>query len=482
MRRLLVAIGVASMMTFAVPSVTLAQRTGTVSAQLTIDSARAAETLDLSRYSLSQGGLSSQTMINIPAVADLHPRSIRFFIQEYYNLYPGHGVYHWDTLDRFLTAVVATGARPIATIAFKPKVLYPTIDQRIVHPTSYREWEELVYRLVKYCRKKGYGIQYWEISNEGDIGEAGGSPYLFTPDDYVIYYTHTANAVRRADPAAKVGGPALAGYDSPIGDALIEHCGHGNAPLDFISWHGYSNDVGFFRSSVRAMRAKLQRQPSLANVETMISEWNVDLNSPGLDPHFQPAFIVEMTRGFHEEGLTSSAYYHIRDFHVQASEFTPFMSPGGAAFMAAWWNERPQYDGIWDFQCKKRPSYFIFQWLNQLKGRRLTIGGETRDVRALAAQRHHTLHAIIYNYSGQGITYDVVVRLPSLAHGQFLLSKLDPSPPVSSVVNVRSGSTRELQSHPIRLVLAPFETYFLTAPMLDIASSGSVFAPTRSQP
>jgi hypothetical protein len=158
------------------------------------------------------------------------------------------------------------------------------------------------------------------------------------------------------------------------------------------------------------------------------------------------------------------------------------MSPEGAAAMAAWWNEHPQYDGIWDFQRKKRPSYFIFQWLNQLKGRRLTVGGETGGVRALAAQRDHTLHAIIYNYSGQAITYDVVVRLPSVAQGRFLLLKLDPSPPVIGVVNVRSGSTQELQSHPIRLALAPFETYFLTAPMLDIASRVDVFTPTRSPP
>ena len=80
-----------------------------------------------------------------------------------------------------------------------------------MHPSSYDEWNELVYQLVKHCNAKNYGIQYWEIGNEIDYGEDGGCPYLFTAKDFNTYYTQTSTAVLKADPKAKVGGPAL-GY------------------------------------------------------------------------------------------------------------------------------------------------------------------------------------------------------------------------------------------------------------------------------
>jgi len=65
------------------------------------------------------------------------------------------------------------------------------------------------------------------------MGEAGGCPYRFQPDSYVRYYKHTVAAILRADPEAKVGGPALANWKSPILPALLDS----GAPLHFVSWH-----------------------------------------------------------------------------------------------------------------------------------------------------------------------------------------------------------------------------------------------------
>src|ERR1700745_2718033 len=99
--------------------------------------------------------------------------------------------------------------KPIMCLCMKPKVLFPKIDHELVHPTSYEEWKELIFRLVQHCNQdRKFGIEYWEIGNEGDMGESGGCPYKFKPDDYLVYYSHTAKAILNADPRAKVGGPA----------------------------------------------------------------------------------------------------------------------------------------------------------------------------------------------------------------------------------------------------------------------------------
>ena len=82
-----------------------------------------------------------------------------------------------------------------------------------------RTWnasEDLVYHLVRHYKDRGAGIRYWEVGNEPDIGEDGGCPYRFTPENYLPYYQHTVAAILRADPDAKVGGPAVANYRSPI--------------------------------------------------------------------------------------------------------------------------------------------------------------------------------------------------------------------------------------------------------------------------
>ena len=92
--------------------------------------------LEIDRFALGQGGLSEEPMWADRAaeIRDLHPRVIRLFIQEYFDLLPEHGRYHWQTLDESVDLIRKTGATPLMNIDFKPKVLYPTVDHKIVDP------------------------------------------------------------------------------------------------------------------------------------------------------------------------------------------------------------------------------------------------------------------------------------------------------------------------------------------------------------
>jgi xylan 1,4-beta-xylosidase len=65
---------------------------------------------------------------HVSQLLETHPKTMRIFLEKYYNIYPDHDVYNWAKLDRTLSDIVATGAHPIANIDFKPKVLFPTID------------------------------------------------------------------------------------------------------------------------------------------------------------------------------------------------------------------------------------------------------------------------------------------------------------------------------------------------------------------
>ena len=99
----------------------------------------------------------------------------------------------------------------------------------------------MIFHLVDHYKQRGQSGLYWEIGNEGDIGESGGSPYRFTSENYVRYYRHTVAAILKADPTARVGGPAVANWKSPILPALVDYCDKEKVPLNFISWHTYTN-------------------------------------------------------------------------------------------------------------------------------------------------------------------------------------------------------------------------------------------------
>lgn len=428
-------------------------------ARVLLDAAPAGEPLDLSRYGLGQGGLSPEPMFaeQAPAVRALRVNLVRLFVQEYFHVYPRRGEYRWEALDRSVENILRAGAKPLMCLCLKPKALYPEIDQDRVHPTSYEEWEELIDRLVKhYNVDKKCGIAYWEVFNEPDIGERGGCPGRFTPADYVTYYERTARAILRADPSARVGGPALAHVRSPILTTLIEACAQKNIPLHFVSWHAYTNDPAEVRRGVEWVHERLRRFPTL-RCETILDEWNMSLFEPRTEPAFQPCFIVETIAQMREAGLDAACYYHIRDAHVAEEEFAPFMSARGTREMAAWWNRTPQYCALFDFQGVVRPSYFAFAMLSRVRGERLEARREGADVRVLAACDRDAgmVHALVWNFAlAPPPAVRVTLAIRNLPEGKwryrrFVLDAATPSSQENDRMRVVGAGVVEKSADPL---------------------------------
>ncbi len=384
-------------------------------ATLTFDFSKNLGPAQMDHISLGQGGLSPDPMWDsrIAEIRALHPRLIRLFVQEYFNVMPAIGKYHFDTLDRSVDEIMQAGAIPIMTIAIRPKVLYPKIDQDIVDPTDYAAWEALISAMVEHYKQRGLSGAYWEVGNEGDIGESGGSPYRFTPENYVRYYKHTAAAVLRADPTARVGGPALAKSMSPILPALLDAADQQKLPLSFVSWHIYNSDPKAVQGTIEYVKGLLARHPSL-HPETILDEWNMALTVPPTDPRIQPAYIPETAWRMKQSGLDYSCYYHIRDYHVDRDRFAAYSSSGGASFMAAWWNRMPQYSGLFDFQNVMRPAYFSFELLARLTGDRLDATSNDDFVHAfLTFDKDYQYYSLMFwNFSATPV--DVTLNLQAL--------------------------------------------------------------------
>jgi hypothetical protein len=421
--------------------------------------------MKMSQMALGQGGLSDDPMWadRVAEVRALRPQIIRLFIQEYFDLLPAAHRYHFESLDRAVAGILATGAKPLMCICFKPRLLFPTINQDIVEPQDYRRWEKLVYELVKHYRAQNAGIRFWEVGNEPDIGEDGGCPYRFKPESYANYYRHTAAAILRADPEARIGGPALASSRSAILPVLLDFCETNHVPLHFVSWHIYSSNPEAIGETVDYVRNLLKQHPSL-NPETILDEWNMDLMNPVLDARFQPAFVCETIWRMKEAGLDYSCYYHIRDWYVNLEQFKPFMSEKGAAFMARWWDRMPQFDGLFDYQNQVRPAYFAFKLLSRVAGERFQIKSDNSNVHGFASRdaQLRCYNLVLWNFSPGSVKTEVAlsglisgararhVTLDALAASFDENSRLHPEP----FFRLESGN------RPLKLTLEPYSVHY----------------------
>lgn len=366
--------------------------------------------MEMDHISLGQGGLSPDPMWDnrVAEVRALHPKLIRLFVQEYFNLLPAKGQYHFESLDRQVDEIVRAGATPLMVIAIKPRILFPKIDQDIVDPNDYAQWEELIYRMVSHYESRGLRGLYWEVGNEGDIGEAGGAPYRFTPENYVRYYRHTVAAILRTDPTAHVGGPAVSSWKSPILPALIAFSAEQKVPLNFVSWHIYDRNPKDIEATIKGVKALLAQYPSV-HPETILDEWNMVTIPPG-DPRIQPAFVLETAWRMKEAGLDYSCYYHIRDYHLDRDQFASFLSPGGASVAAIWWNRMPEYLGLFDYQNVVRPAYFSFELLSRVTGERLSAISSDDSVHAfLSYDKTYKLYSLLFwNFSPKPVSLHVL--------------------------------------------------------------------------
>jgi xylan 1,4-beta-xylosidase len=172
----------------------------------------------------------------------------------------GKPVYDWKIIDRIFDTFRDSGLKPLVEIGFMPEAL-STHPEPYRHnfpngsiftgwaypPKDYNKWSELVFQFAKHLRER-YGdaevkTWLWEVWNEPDI------PYWQgTHEEYFKLYDYSADAVLRAIPGAKVGGPDATGISERSAQFLtdfLQHCDTGRnyatgkqgAPLTFISYH-----------------------------------------------------------------------------------------------------------------------------------------------------------------------------------------------------------------------------------------------------
>jgi xylan 1,4-beta-xylosidase len=176
----------------------------------------------------------------------------------------GNPVYDWTIVDRIFDTFVASEVKPLVELGFMPEALsthpqpyrhnFPNGPVNAIYtgwaypPKDYQKWSELIFQFVRHLRGR-YGDAalkswLWEVWNEPDIGYWKG-----TPEEFLKLYDFSVDAVLKAFPDARIGGPDTTGAASPRAAEFLrlflEHCAHQKnyangktgTRVDFISFH-----------------------------------------------------------------------------------------------------------------------------------------------------------------------------------------------------------------------------------------------------
>ncbi len=171
--------------------------------------------------------------------------------------------YDFKLTDTYLQAICDTGAGMVYRLG---ESIEHTRHKRYVHPPADpQRWAEACLGIIRHYNEGWadgfrHDIRYWEIWNEPE-----NRPVMWTGTDEQYYrlYATAAKAIKAAYPDLQVGGPAVGApgevedgrlQATPFVEGFLRHCRTQQAPLDFFSWHIYTDDPQLVVHKAHAIR------------------------------------------------------------------------------------------------------------------------------------------------------------------------------------------------------------------------------------
>ena len=353
----------------------------------------------------------------------------------------GRPVYDWKIIDNIFDTYLATGAKPLVEIGFMPEAL-STHPEPYRHyfpqgtlflgwtypPKDYDKWRELVSQFVLHSiaryGKNEVATWNWEVWNEPDI------PYWHgTPEEYDKLYDYAVDGVRRALPAAKVGGPATTGPGAAKAASFLrqflQHCASGTnfasgksgAPLDFISFHAKGSPQVIEGDVQMGLAHELRDVdeglkivasfPQFAHLPVILSEADPEgCAACSAKDHPQNAY----RNGTLYPAYTAAAIQGILDLNERSKT-----NLVGILTWAFEFEDQPYFLGFRTLATNgvDKPVLNLFRMLGMMSGERVEVksSGAVRldemlmngvrgkaDVDGLAARGEHSIAVLVWNY------------------------------------------------------------------------------------
>ena len=363
----------------------------------------------------------------------------------------GKPVYDWTIVDKIFDTYIQRGMKPLAQIGFMPEALsttpqpyrghwkpgdkYNNVHTGVAYPPNdYKKWGELVYQWVKHSVQR-YGQKeveswYWELWNEPDIDYWKG-----TTEEYIKLYDYTADAVKRALPTAKVGGPEVTGPGSDNSQkffrAFMEHIVNGKnavtgktgAPIDFITFHAKGSpklsgehvqmDMGKQLRDIDKGFEIVAAYPSLKNLPIIIGE---------SDPEGCAACSEDVyPQNAYRNGTMYSSYTAASFARKYDLANARGVNLAGAVTWAFEFENQPWFRGFRDLATNgvDKPVLNVFRMFGMMPANRVEVGTsgmaydyarirdksvrDEPDINALASKDNKSAAVMVWNYHDDNV-------------------------------------------------------------------------------
>ena len=358
----------------------------------------------------------------------------------------GKPIYDWTIIDQIFDTYHERGMKPLVEIGFMPEALSSKPEPYRHHwspgakynniytgwaypPKDYDKWAELIYQWVKHSIAR-YGNDeveswYWEVWNEPNIGYWQG-----TFDEYVKLYDFTADAVKRALPAAKIGGPETTGPGwneaAEFLQKFLDHVMNGKnyvtgkqgAPLDFITFHAKGSPElvdGMVQMNMGAQLRDISKgfeivasYPALKKLPIIIGESDPEGCAACSEADYpQNAY----RNGTMYSGYTAASFARV---YQLADHFG--VNLRGAVTWGFEFEDQPWFAGFRDMATHgvDKPVLNVFRMFGMMQGNRVEIGGDLSydftairdesvrgtkpDINAIASIGKNSATVMVWNY------------------------------------------------------------------------------------
>ena len=324
--------------------------------------------------------------------------------------------YDFRRTDDYLAAIVKSGSGIVYRLG--ESIEHSKRKYHVHPPADAAKWAEVCAGIVRHYNEgwaggQRYNIKYWEIWNEPENRPAMWSG---SDDDYCRLYVTTAKVLKAHWPDLKVGGPG-AGYSgevidgrldkpAPLVAALLAACKRESAPLDFFSWHLYTDSPVLVLERAKAVRAWLDAN-DFAKTESHLNEWSYLPGNDwgpiiGKDPKVREAW-YEALGGPAAAAFTASVLIGFQDSPVDVANFYSGDTGGFGLFNAYGGPKRTFY------------AFKAFQAMLDTPHRVEATGGEAGRLAVLAgvdAAKHEATILVSHYRAATGPVSVEVRNLP----------------------------------------------------------------------
>lgn len=232
--------------------------------------------------------------------------------------------YNFYFTDEYIASIIKTGTQIVYRLGVS--IEWASIKKTSIPPKDNQKWAEICEHIIRHYNEgwaEGfyYGIEYWEIWNEPE------NPPMWqgTKEQFFELYKTASIHLKKCFPNLKFGGYASCGFYA----AFRENCGEFQksfltwfddflvmvkeygCPLDFYTWHIYTDSVDEIRASQLYIREHLDAM-GFTETESHLNEWNYGAEGGGfeqMDTMVGASFCASAMIAMQDCGIDMGMYY-----------------------------------------------------------------------------------------------------------------------------------------------------------------------------